>query len=944
MTSAELGGALTLVGRERELEQLLKSAAARALCSIVGPPGVGKSHLARVLCAQFDGPKLWLELGGERELLGLCVLLAGALGVELDAQVLSTQEAAQVLGAAADAAGLALLVLDGVDRLCGELEPWLTSWREAAPRVALVCTSCRALALQEMTSVSLGPLSPQASVELFVHVAKRANAGFELNASMRAQLLTLVAHLDGLPLAIELAAARVHVLPPVELLRRLERRFELLRGRDKSGMSRSLEAALELAWQGLSALEREVLSQAAIFDGAFSLEAAEALLSAGEVELIDVLESLVESSFVVSRVSERFGGELRLGLLECVREYVRLRQPHPEDGRLQRAYRAHYLERASQWLARGQRVATASDRWRLWEARAHLERIWRRCITLSEEDAEVWAQAAGALDGVYGLVGGVDAHEPMLRHALAQVEGTPHEATLLLMLGEYELGAGRARAACEFFIKALGLGASTSRTRDAMILLRLAEAQRVCGDHVAAQATLSMLEPQEASLDRSFARLYWAMRAAVCADAGDVVGRELALERLSAWREGERWRVELLAAHREAYACFYAGDVDRQRRVHTRAALHAEQVDSPLALARARLGVAEASFALGDWDAATQGFELAHEILARQGQRALAAICLGNLGASLHRQEQLERAKVCYLEALARHHEHGAALYVGVVTMALAVLYHERGERGLAARYYQLAMQHHLAQGCDDDAGAASLCWGWLELELGREAHALERLEEASARFSAASSEGWVEVVAWSMRLCGVAIVQIGEQAQGMSAYLCQILRAQLTQDAAQLEVFGRDVRARGSLYGRLALGLSGGMRPSVVPSPSEGEVAEVSQASFELSAPVLNVGAGARWFEVDAQERVNLSRRKALRLVLEALIQAHQDVEQGALDVHALFDRGWPGQHIAHEQAVERVYWAVRTLRSLGLDGVLLTLDEGYALDSKVLIIQEES
>ena len=85
------------------------------------------------------------------------------------------------------------------------------------------------------------------------------------------------------------------------------------------------------------------------------------------------------------------------------------------------------------------------------------------------------------------------------------------------------------------------------------------------------------------------------------------------------------------------------------------------------------------------------------------------------------------------------------------------------------------------------------------------------------------------------------------------------------------------------------------------------------------------------------------MSRRKALRLVLEALIYAHQDVEQGALDVYELFDRGWPGQQIAHEQAVERVYWAVRTLRSLGLDGVLLTLDEGYALDSKVLIIQEE-
>lgn len=107
---------------------------------------------------------------------------------------------------------------------------------------------------------------------------------------------------------------------------------------------------------------------------------------------------------------------------------------------------------------------------------------------------------------------------------------------------------------------------------------------------------------------------------------------------------------------------------------------------------------------------------------------------------------------------------------------------------------------------------------------------------------------------------------------------------------------------------------------------------------------PVLKVGASARWFELDEQARVDLSRRKALRLVLDALIQAHQDAQPSALDVHELFERGWPGQQIAHEQAVERVYWAIRTWRSLGLESVLLTLDEGYALDSMVLISQEEA
>lgn len=941
MTSAERGSALMLVGRAQELEQVLASARERAWCAISGPPGVGKSRLARALCDAFDGPSLWVELGGVRDRVGLCVALAGALGVELDPKVISTQEAAQVLGSAALAARFELVVLDGVDGLGDELEPWLAAWLDSSPQIALVSTSCRALALRPASrSVSLSPLSPEEGVELFVEVARRANAGFELAASMREPLLTLIERLDGLPLAIELAAKRVHVLPPVELLRRLERRFELLKPREQTSAARSLEGALALACEGLTALEREVLSKAALFEGAFSLDAAEALLGSGEeVELIDVLESLVDRSLIVSGVSERFGGELRLRLLECVREYMRQRHPLPDDERLalELATDRYYLELAGQCRVRGELVDTAHERWRLWESRAHLERAWRRCLALPEVDAQRWALAASALDGVYGLVGGVDAHEPMLRHALAQVGQTPYEASLLLMLGEHELGAGRAHAARELLLKAAGLGFEADQAQEVLVRLRLAEAHRVCGEHAAAKEVLAQVEPALAGVGRSLARLYWSMVAAVSADAGDALGRAGALERLSGWREGERWRVELIAAHREAYACYYAGELDRQRRVHARAVALAERVSAALALARAQLGEAEASFALGDWAAATQGFERAHEVLTRQGQRALAAICMGNLGASLHREEQLDRALGCYLEALSRHHEQGAVLYVGVVTMALGVLYHERDERGLAARYYQSAYAHHLEQGADDDAGATALCWGWLELELGQWPQAQERFEAAQSRFSAAGSEGWVEVATLSRRLGGARVELPAALASGLAAYLSRLLRACLMQDEAQLEVLGRDVRARSSLYGRLALRLC----RHVSPSPAGDASAELVQG---LVGPVLKVGEGARWFELDDQARVDLSRRKALRLVLEALIQAHQEAQPSALDVHALFERGWPGQQIAHEQAVERVYWAIRTLRSLGLESVLLTLDEGYALDGKVLISQEEA
>ena len=136
------------------------------------------------------------------------------------------------------------------------------------------------------------------------------------------------------------------------------------------------------------------------------------------------------------------------------------------------------------------------------------------------------------------------------------------------------------------------------------------------------------------------------------------------------------------------------------------------------------------------------------------------------------------------------------------------------------------------------------------------------------------------------------------------------------------------------SLYGRLALRLAR-MGPH---EPSTEALAEPAREAD------LTIGPEARWFREREQDKpVSLARRKAIRLVLAHLAGRHARGEEDPVDVYELFDVGWPDQEIDPELAAERVYWAIRTLRNLGLREHLLTRDGGYLLDPSAQIERNE-
>jgi predicted ATPase/DNA-binding winged helix-turn-helix (wHTH) protein len=299
------------VGRADELAALeTRFSAGARLISVVGPAGVGKTRLALRHARQRQHQAVWFcDLSEVRGLPGLVYAVARALDVALEPD--ARQPVAQ-LGHALAARGECLLVLDNFEHLVDLAEPTLGRWLDLAERCRLLVTTRRVLGVAGEEILWLAPLPRAEACALFVH---RARAGRpELSDDELQPVGALVELLDGLPLAIELCAARVRLLPPARLLERLHDRFALL-GQPHGRLPRqaTLRAALDWSWELLQPAEQRALAQLSVFSGGFSLEAAEAVLD--EPPALDRLQSLVDQSLCFPQ-GDRFG------MLVSVQEYA----------------------------------------------------------------------------------------------------------------------------------------------------------------------------------------------------------------------------------------------------------------------------------------------------------------------------------------------------------------------------------------------------------------------------------------------------------------------------------------------------------------------------------------------------------------------------------------------------------------------------------------------
>ena len=336
--------ATPLVGREREaaaVEGLVTGEGVR-LVTLTGPGGVGKSRLvvevARRLGPAFADGVRFVELAAVPAADLVAAAVAAGLRLTTSAGRLSADLVSYLRGRRL------LLVLDNFEHVVGAAG-LLAELLAVAPGVVVLVTSRVVLRLRGEHEFAVPPLPvppagadgdagdarAYASVSLFVERAHAAAPGFAMNSENAEAIAEICRRLDGLPLAIELAAARVRLLPPQALISRLGQRFSLLTGgaRDLPERQRTLRNTLDWSYGLLSAGEQAMLARLGVFAGTFGLPATEAVCGqaagreAGDPghagQVMDTLGALVDNSLVRA---ETRGGEPRFALLETIREYA----------------------------------------------------------------------------------------------------------------------------------------------------------------------------------------------------------------------------------------------------------------------------------------------------------------------------------------------------------------------------------------------------------------------------------------------------------------------------------------------------------------------------------------------------------------------------------------------------------------------------------------------
>jgi predicted ATPase len=334
----------SFVGREQDLAEIADLVCETRLVTLTGVGGVGKTRLALRVAGEVsprfrDG--VWLvELAGVRDPDAVAVAVAVALGVP-------SRPGVAVLDTLTDFARpkQLLLVLDNCEHLLGPAAEVVRALEEMCPQLVVLATSREGLGIRGERLVAVPSLLESESEQLFVERAGAANAAFERTAENAAAIREVCRRLDGIPLAIELAAARVAVLSPAQLAQRLDQRLRILSGGERGAIERhaTLRAAIDWSFDLLSREEQVMLARLSVFAGGCSLEAAEEVCAGAPIEpheVFDLLSRLVQRSLAVADTADPLGGYYRL--LETIRQYAEERL-EPDDRDATRDRHARYF-------------------------------------------------------------------------------------------------------------------------------------------------------------------------------------------------------------------------------------------------------------------------------------------------------------------------------------------------------------------------------------------------------------------------------------------------------------------------------------------------------------------------------------------------------------------------------------------------------------------------
>lgn len=644
------------IGREDEREEVRSLLRTTRVLTITGAGGVGKTRLAlrvvRDVLDRFPDGVRWADLAPIHDPSGVPLAVLEALGVPEERGHATVDLLLEHLSDRS-----VLLVLDNCEHLldaCAGLIDRLL--RRTSVRV--LTTSREPLGISGETSWRLPSMPVPApgaadlarydAVRLFVARAAAARPGFALTPANAPVVTAICARLDGIPLAMELAAARLKAMPIETVAERLTDRFRLLTGGSRMALPRqqTLRALVDWSHDLLDPPERVVFRRLAVFVGGWSLEAAEVICAGGEIEAPDValhVTRLVERSMVVL---DEEGDEPRWRLLETLRQYARDRLVDSGEAfQARRRHFDHYADRLRQHRAH---LVADEPGWRRWLAR---ERDNLRAVTeWIEADPERQAGWPAIADGLYyrwETAGALEEGYTALRRLLSLPGGrqdTAERAAACQHAGDFACDVGEAVDGRALYTEALriydALGDPSGR---ANVLVGLAMVDNDAGDVETARARLEeALALHRASGNPTRLAHTLQMMTVVPRDLEEA--RRYAEEGLALARRIRDPRAELSALHNLAVNRWIAGDLGAAERYTSEVVARAPEVGLFGLWGPATLNLGLYAATRGAWAQAAELLREGLKLLRRYRQRRIYAEAFEALAEVALAEGRAERA------------------------------------------------------------------------------------------------------------------------------------------------------------------------------------------------------------------------------------------------------------------------------------------------------------
>ena len=746
----------SFVGREREMVDVKRLLTTSRLVTLTGVGGTGKTRLALQVAADviddYDHGVWFVDLAPIHDSALVAQTLAGALGVRESPGRAIEETLAELLRSQR-----LLVVLDNCEHVIESCAALADRLLHASPGLRIVATSREALAIggefvwpvpplqapdpaRLVSSTDIAEqLSQYDAVRLFIDRSVAVRPEFSVTNANAPAVAEVCHRLDGIPLAIELAAARVKVLSPEQIAERLDERFRLLTGGSRTALPRqqTLRAAIDWSYDLLDRGEQVLFGRLAVFRGGWTLKAAEAVCGGngvGEVEVLDQLSRLVDKSLVVAAVEG--GGSARYRCLESVRQFAREKlAASGDERRLTAAHLGYFVdltELAEPDLV-GSDQAGAMD---LLEAehdnlRAAVDEavagalagpgllfgrvLWRFWWTRG-----YWVEGVARLGAILSLPGG----------------DATSRATCLNALGALERDGGETELALTHHNEALALFSQLDDSRGmAAALNNLGILAREKGDYAEARALFERSLAIFRGLDDPWRTANALLNLGNLAfSQGDYPDARVKYgEALESFRVCDNDLGAANVLSNLGLVAVEQGDFAEARSLHERGLAIRRACDDTVGTAVSLGNLGELFASQGDYMAARPLIEEAIGLHRAQGYRLALSACLRELGCVMEGLADLEAAGTLHDESLTISREIGDRRGAGRALLGLSRVALGRSDWALAAS--QLAQSAALSRELDDKQAMMECleCLGWLEARRGRAEPATVALGSAAA-------------------------------------------------------------------------------------------------------------------------------------------------------------------------------------------------------------------